>query len=361
MSQDYFREHISMSQWIIETGPQNKQALLSEEIGKGQRLEILNGTIGLPIVQTRCVTYDDISTLSNSFRSLLREANNSLYAVTAYPTQSGFELLRNRGQTLPDLISWLWSQDADHAVYEYCFEPHIEAERSCIFVVQSHRIIGEAALGTILQLSNGKPTDEPLYFEYNFHEWKFSKTIPALEELIRRAIASVFVDDALSRDTVENQLHTSLAENHLNGYFEAIDNAKAGLRFIEYNRALTNNLDIQIFPQQYKEGSANVLIGRPVSNGRVEGVARVFGVETEATQLRSEEILVCHFISPRYAHCIKTAAAVVADIGGIFSHPAITCRELAKPCVVGAANGTTLIRTGDVLEVDAGNGIVRIM
>src|SRR6185369_12564038 len=133
-----------------------------------------------------------------------------------------------------------------------------------------------------------------------------------------------------------------------------------GLRFIEYNRVLTNNLDIPIFPRQHKEESANVLIGRPASNGRVEGIAKVFGVEEEPTRLQSEEILVCHFISPKYAPYIKIAAAVIADVGGIFSHPAITCREMAKPCVVGTANGTISIKTGDVLEVDARNGIVTI-
>src|SRR5256885_201730 len=101
MSQDYFREHISLSQWIIETDPASKQILLSEESGKGRRLESLNRTIGLPIVQTRCVAYEDVLGLSDSFRLILKEAHDSLYAVTAYPRHSGLELLRNRARPLP--------------------------------------------------------------------------------------------------------------------------------------------------------------------------------------------------------------------------------------------------------------------
>lgn len=46
--------------------------------------------------------------------------------------------------------------------------------------------------------------------------------------------------------------------------------------------------------------------------------------------------------------------------GGMLSHAAIVSREMKKPCVVGTKHATRLIKTGDLLEVDADKGIVKI-
>ena len=42
-------------------------------------------------------------------------------------------------------------------------------------------------------------------------------------------------------------------------------------------------------------------------------------------------------------------------------HGALVSREFNKPCVVGIENVMSVIKDGDELEVDAVNGIVRIL
>ena len=58
---------------------------------------------------------------------------------------------------------------------------------------------------------------------------------------------------------------------------------------------------------------------------------------------------------------MKKSAAVVTDEGGMLSHAAIVSRELKKPCVVGTLKATRVLKDGDIIEVDANKGIIKIL
>ena len=55
------------------------------------------------------------------------------------------------------------------------------------------------------------------------------------------------------------------------------------------------------------------------------------------------------------------ASALVIDIGGALSHGAIVARELGVPCVINTRVGTHRLRTGDLLRVDGGAGVVTVL
>ena len=55
----------------------------------------------------------------------------------------------------------------------------------------------------------------------------------------------------------------------------------------------------------------------------------------------------------------EKAGAIVTDEGGLTSHAAIVSRELKIPCIVGTKIATKILKDGDIVEVDAENGIVR--
>jgi phosphohistidine swiveling domain-containing protein len=73
------------------------------------------------------------------------------------------------------------------------------------------------------------------------------------------------------------------------------------------------------------------------------------------------DILVAGMTRPEFLPLMEKAGAIVTDAGGILSHAAITARELKKPCVIGTQVATKMLKDGDMVEVDADNGIVRIM
>ena len=72
------------------------------------------------------------------------------------------------------------------------------------------------------------------------------------------------------------------------------------------------------------------------------------------------EVLVCDAIDPNMTFAVPLASAVVERRGGMLIHGAIIAREYGLPCVTGAADAATLIKTGDLITVDGYLGIVII-
>ena len=62
----------------------------------------------------------------------------------------------------------------------------------------------------------------------------------------------------------------------------------------------------------------------------------------------------------RYPY-IKKAKGIITDEGGITCHAAIISRELKIPCVVGTKVATQVLKDGDEVELNADEGIIRII
>ncbi|MDD5295220.1 MAG: PEP-utilizing enzyme, partial [Patescibacteria group bacterium] len=59
-----------------------------------------------------------------------------------------------------------------------------------------------------------------------------------------------------------------------------------------------------------------------------------------------------------YTPYIKKALGLVTDFGGINSHAAVISREFKKPCIVGTKTATQVLKDGDLIEMNADEGIV---
>jgi pyruvate,water dikinase len=71
------------------------------------------------------------------------------------------------------------------------------------------------------------------------------------------------------------------------------------------------------------------------------------------------EILVTVVTDPlSFVAIIENAAALVTDLGGITSHPAILAREMGIPCVVGTRDGTRTVSDGAMIVVNGTDGTV---
>lgn len=117
------------------------------------------------------------------------------------------------------------------------------------------------------------------------------------------------------------------------------------------------------------EESKNLIKGVPANPGKVRAKAKVmkYGADTfdKVSQLIKEmdvgDILVAETTSPEIMPACKKASAILTNQGGLLSHAAIVSRELNIPCIVGLGNITHLVKDGDLLEVDANNGTVKIL
>jgi pyruvate,water dikinase len=108
-------------------------------------------------------------------------------------------------------------------------------------------------------------------------------------------------------------------------------------------------------------GDSRTLRGLAASPGTVEGPARVILDVRDIAALEAGEILVAPVTSPSWTPVFGKIGAAVSDIGGTMSHAAIVSREYGVPAVVGTADATARIKTGDRLRVDGTAGTVTIL
>jgi len=94
------------------------------------------------------------------------------------------------------------------------------------------------------------------------------------------------------------------------------------------------------------------LHGQTAFKGKVSG---------KAEKVSEGDILVASMTTPGMIQAMRKAAAFVTDEGGVLCHAAIVAREFRKPCIIGTKKATAVLDNGVEVEVDADNGIVRIL
>src|SRR3989344_9102639 len=97
-----------------------------------------------------------------------------------------------------------------------------------------------------------------------------------------------------------------------------------------------------------------LLRGRIACKGIVRGRVRVLPKAEDSGEMKEGEVLV------DFMPAIRKASAIVTNLGGVTSHAAIISRELIIPCIVGTKIATQVLKTGDLVEVDADKGVVRL-
>jgi pyruvate,water dikinase len=119
--------------------------------------------------------------------------------------------------------------------------------------------------------------------------------------------------------------------------------------------------DIYDARKQIKTQYTSQVKGLPGSAGQAEGRVRILNSPGEGDQIQPGEILVAITTNVGWTPIFPRAAAVVTDVGAPLSHAAIVARELGIPAVVGCFNATSVLKNGDFVRVDGGQGIVEIL
>lgn len=97
------------------------------------------------------------------------------------------------------------------------------------------------------------------------------------------------------------------------------------------------------------------------SRGLASGKVKLVFLPQDLDKVKKGDILVSPMTSPDFLSGIKKAAAIITDEGGILCHAAIVSREFGIPCITGTKIATKVLKDGDMVEVDANNGIVKIV
>jgi pyruvate,water dikinase len=100
------------------------------------------------------------------------------------------------------------------------------------------------------------------------------------------------------------------------------------------------------------------LRGVAASSGTARGPARVLHDASQLHSIQIGDVLICEGTTPAWTPAFTKIAACVCDGGGTLAHASIISREYRVPCVVGVGVGTSVIRDGDMVEVNGNIGTV---
>jgi len=101
--------------------------------------------------------------------------------------------------------------------------------------------------------------------------------------------------------------------------------------------------------------------GHTASQGKAKGIVKIVHDPSELGKVEKGDILVTVMTTPDFVVAMEKASAVVTDIGGVTSHAAIMSRELGIPCIIGTEKATKVLKDGDLVEVNANEGIVKVI
>ena len=119
--------------------------------------------------------------------------------------------------------------------------------------------------------------------------------------------------------------------------------------------------------QLYSIKKANQVRGVIANPGKAQGIARILPANNveKTRELRNNfekgQILFTGMTQPNVMDIASKSGAIVTDEGGMLSHAAVISREFKIPCIVGTHFGTEIFKDGDLVEVDANKGIVKII
>ncbi|MHA1729098.1 MAG: PEP/pyruvate-binding domain-containing protein [Promethearchaeota archaeon] len=160
---------------------------------------------------------------------------------------------------------------------------------------------------------------------------------------------------------------------NLNEYVQAIKDESLDLRSlvsanITYRNQFRNNVNIptlidsrgripRLKREQLKD---NEFMGTPISPGTVKGPVKILKRPDEKP-IHPGDILVTRATDPGWTMLFLNAAGILIETGGMLQHGASVARELCKPCIVGLDDIASILKDGQIVELDGSTGLVKII
>ena len=110
-----------------------------------------------------------------------------------------------------------------------------------------------------------------------------------------------------------------------------------------------------------KPGLKADLWGTCGCSGEVESTACVVYTYDDLKKVQRGDILVCPGVNPAWTPIYSRLGGIITDTGGTLCHAAIISREFGIPSVVNTRQGTSSIKSGQLVRMDATNGAIYIL
>jgi phosphohistidine swiveling domain-containing protein len=196
-----------------------------------------------------------------------------------------------------------------------------------------------------------------------------SKSYYHLEKLMREIACRLNISlsqarsipiDILSAALEKEKIDLSIL-NSINKFHVCLPNDDGKVLFFYGKKA---NYFYKNFVQNEKAEkikNTKTIKGTVAYKGKAKGQVKIINSPSDMQKMREGDILVSLATTPSIVPAMKKAAAIVTDEGGLTCHASIVSRELGIPCVVGTKFASKILKDGDTIEVDANNGVIKIL
>lgn len=186
--------------------------------------------------------------------------------------------------------------------------------------------------------------------------------VPGLRSVIRKSFAEIvpsnyknYIDVIKLQEVLDNKLPDIAELGQRMASFTVVD----GELFATMSDA-QKKFDFAVLKDDVANHNGE-LKGQCAFPGKVQGLVKIIDSVSDMHKFSAGDIIVSSTTTPDFLPIMKISAAIISEHGGVICHAAITSRELKIPCVVGVKKATKLLKDGDLVEVDAENGLVRII
>ncbi|MBB6214206.1 phosphoenolpyruvate synthase/pyruvate phosphate dikinase [Anaerosolibacter carboniphilus] len=131
------------------------------------------------------------------------------------------------------------------------------------------------------------------------------------------------------------------------------------IKKIEHIREFPKVIDSRgkILRPPKKKAREGELVGEPISPGTVRGKVKILRTPDEKPILPGD-ILVARATDPGWPPLFINAAGIILEVGGI---GALVAREYGKPCVSGIEDAVSILKDGQMVELDGLNGTIKLL
>ncbi len=189
--------------------------------------------------------------------------------------------------------------------------------------------------------------------------WGTEKVLALAEELIPEQYKK-WSEYISYNEIIKNEFpnESDLAERKKNYVFHK-GKLYSGISLDQY--AKDHNFEIKGYIGEEAYDPKALLRGATAFPGKIQGRVALVFERSDIDKVKEGDILVTPMTTPNLLPAMNKAAAFVTDEGGVTCHAAIVAREIAKPCIIGTKIATQVLKDGDMVEVDADNGVVRVL
>ena len=179
------------------------------------------------------------------------------------------------------------------------------------------------------------------------------------DNFIRNSIENIYPQASGLANTVlieelDNLPDRKVLKERFKNYVIEVDNYSA---VISLDNFWHNNSNYEFIFDEIT--NSEEVRGQVAYKGYTQGIVKILKRKNQINDFKAGNILISPMTTPDFVPAMKLAAAFVTDEGGITCHAAIISREMKKPCIIGTKIATKVFKDGDMVEVDANNGIIK--